>query len=66
METITTKQELLQLIHAHLNSANQNTLEKILELLEDELDVRDARAAIADSKINGTVSWEQIKQENGL
>lgn len=66
METITAKQELLQLIHAHLNTAHQTTLEKVLELLEDEQDIRDARAAIADSRINGTVSWEQVKQENGL
>lgn len=66
METITAKQELLQLIQAHLNVAHQTTLEKVLELLEDEQDIRDARAAIADSRINGTVSWEQVKQENGL
>lgn len=63
METTTTKQELLQLIYLHLNSAHQNTLEKILELLEDEQDIRDARAAIADSRINGTVSWRNGKTE---
>ncbi len=66
MKTITAKKELLQLIHAHINVAPQTTLEKVLELLEDDQDIRDARAAIADSKINGTVSWEQVKQENSL
>jgi hypothetical protein len=66
METTTAKQELLELIHAHLSIAPESTLEKVLELLEDEKDIREARAAIADAKINGTVSWEQVKKENGL
>ncbi|MBW4665870.1 MAG: hypothetical protein KME60_00125 [Cyanomargarita calcarea GSE-NOS-MK-12-04C] len=63
METTTSKQELLKLIHEYLNIAPQNTLEKVLELLEDEEDIRDARAEIADAKINGTVSWEEYKRE---
>lgn len=66
METTTTKQELLKLIHAHLNIAPESTLEKVLELLEDEEDIKDARTELADAKINGTVSWEQVKQQVGL
>jgi hypothetical protein len=65
MEAITPKQDLLQLIHEHLNTAPQTTLEKVLELLEDEQDIRDARAAIADSRVNGTISWEEVKRDSG-
>ena len=41
METTTTKQELLKLIHVHVDIAPESTLEKVLELLEDEEDLRD-------------------------
>ncbi len=57
METKTKRQDLIQLIHAHLDIAPEITLEKVLELLEDELDIRDALAKLADAKIHGTVSW---------
>lgn len=63
METKTKRQDLIQLIYAHLNTAPESTLEKVLELLEDEEDIRDARAELADAKRNGTVSWEEYKRE---
>ncbi|MBN3946500.1 MAG: hypothetical protein HWQ38_08385 [Nostoc sp. NMS7] len=53
----------MQLIQKHLNIAPNSTLEKVLELLEDEEDIRDARAEIVDAKINGTISWDEYKKE---
>jgi prevent-host-death family protein len=39
---------------------------KLLEELENRLDLEDARAALLDTKKKGTVSWEKIKLELGL
>jgi hypothetical protein len=33
---------------------------------EDRLDLRDARAALAEAQQLGTVSWEDLKREVGL
>ena len=63
MQTINTRQSLLKLIHTHLEIAPDSTLEKVLELLEDEEDIRDARTEIADAKIHGTISWDEYKKE---
>ncbi len=63
METTIERQELIQLIHAHLDIAPKSTLEEVLEMLEDEKDLRDYDLAIEDIKINGTVPWEEIKKE---
>ncbi len=63
MATTSTRQFLIELIQKHLNIAPESTLEKVLELLEDEEDIRDARAEIADAKINGTISWDEYKKE---
>ncbi|NJN13020.1 MAG: hypothetical protein HC836_39855 [Richelia sp. RM2_1_2] len=63
METKIKRQDLIQLISAHLDIAPESTLEKVLELLEDEEDIRDARAELADAKRNGTISWEEYKRE---
>lgn len=38
----------------------------LLEALEDKIDLEEARAALADSKKKGTVSWDKIKKELGL
>lgn len=62
METTSKRQSLLELIQAHLKVAPESTLEKVLELLEDEEDIRDARAEIEDAKINGTISWDEYKK----
>jgi prevent-host-death family protein len=39
---------------------------KLLEALEDKIDLEDARAALAEAKKKGTVSWEKIKKELGI
>ncbi|MHC5613524.1 MAG: hypothetical protein ACYTXA_21625 [Nostoc sp.] len=63
MTTTSKRRSLMELIQKHLNIAPESTLEKVLELLEDEEDIRDARAEIADAKINGTISWDEYKKE---
>ena len=62
MQTTTTKQELIKLIHAHLDMAPKSTWEKVLELLEDEEDLRDYDEAQENIKINRTVPEEEIKK----
>ncbi len=39
---------------------------QLLEVLEDKLDLEEARAALAEAKKKGTVSWEKIKKELGI
>ena len=39
---------------------------KLLEALEDKIDLEEARAALAESKKKGTMSWEKVKKELGL
>ena len=39
---------------------------KLLEALEDKMDLEEARAALAEAKKKGTVSWEKIKKELGI
>ncbi|BAY60344.1 hypothetical protein NIES22_04030 [Calothrix brevissima NIES-22] len=63
MEIATKRQSLLELINEYLDKAPESTLEKVLELLEDEEDIRDARVELLDATINGTVSWEEYKRE---
>jgi prevent-host-death family protein len=36
---------------------------KLLEALEDRIDLEDARAALAEAKRKGSVSWEKVKKE---
>lgn len=67
METTTTKQELFNAINTELQHAYEDTLEEVLELLQirrqqDEEDIRDIQSAKEDIKINGTVSWEDVKR----
>lgn len=38
----------------------------LLEALEDKIDLEEARAALAESKKKGTVSWDKIKKELGI
>jgi len=33
---------------------------------EDAEDIRDARLALEDARINGTQSWDEVKRELGL
>jgi len=39
---------------------------KLLEALEDRMDLEEARASLLEAKKKGTVSWEKIKKELGL
>ena len=64
METTTSKQALIKAIYEQLKSASEDTLEAIIQLLEDEEDVQDARVELKDAKINGTISWEEYKRES--
>ena len=38
---------------------------ELLERLEDRIDLDEARAALAEARDGGTVSWEEIKAEIG-
>lgn len=39
---------------------------RLLEALEDHLDVKEACAALIEAKDKGTVSWDKIKADLGL
>ena len=39
---------------------------KLLEALEDRMDLEEAREALSEAKKKGTVSWEKMKKESGL
>jgi prevent-host-death family protein len=39
---------------------------RLLEDLEDRLDLDDARAALAETEATGTTAWEKIKADLGL
>jgi prevent-host-death family protein len=39
---------------------------KLLEALEDKIDLEEARAALAEANKKGTVSWEKLKAELGI
>ncbi len=39
---------------------------ELLERLEDQLDLEDARAALKDVKKKGTISWDKLKADLGL
>jgi len=38
----------------------------LLEKLEDEMDLRDARAALREVRKKGTIPWEKVKADLGL
>lgn len=39
---------------------------KLLEELEDRIDLEEARTALAETKSKGTIPWEKIKADLGL
>jgi len=39
---------------------------KLLEELEDRIDLEEARIALAETKSKGTIPWEKIKADLGL
>ncbi|MDZ7961509.1 MAG: hypothetical protein RMY34_27130 [Aulosira sp. DedQUE10] len=69
MNTKILREELIEAINLLLNQAYDSTLEEIFALLkriddqEDEEDLRDIKEAREDIRINGTVAWEEIKND---
>lgn len=69
MKTDSERKEIINAINVLLNQAYDSTLDEIFELLqkiEDEEDENDLKAydeAKEDMQKNGTVSWEEVKQE---
>ncbi len=63
------RKETIDAINVLLNCTYDSTLDEILALLqkieddEDEEDLRDIEASEEDIRINGTVSWNEIKNE---
>lgn len=39
---------------------------KLLEELEDRIDLEEARAALAEAKSKGTIPWKKLKADLGL
>ena len=39
---------------------------ELIERLEDEIDIREAKKALADVRKHGTIPWEKVKKELGL
>jgi prevent-host-death family protein len=39
---------------------------ELIERLEDEVDLREARKALAEAEKEGTIPWDQVKKELGL
>ncbi len=39
---------------------------ELLERLEDEIDLREAKKALADARKHGTIPWEEAKKDLGL
>ena len=39
---------------------------KLLEELEDRIDLEEARAALAEAKSKGTIPWEKLRADLGL
>jgi hypothetical protein len=68
MEATARRQELLKAIQERLESAYEDTLEDVIELLdirkaEDQEDIKAIQEGREDIKINGSIPWEQVKQE---
>ena len=39
---------------------------ELIERLEDEIDIREAKKALADVRKHGTIPWEEVKKDLGL
>lgn len=67
METITKKQQLLNIIYNKLEQAYEDTLEDVIELLDirQREDLEDIQA-FEDAKNDHRIPWEQVQKELGL
>lgn len=69
MKTDSERKEIINAINVMLNQAYDSTLDEIFELLrkiedeEDENDLKVYDEAKKNIQKNGTVSWEEVKQE---
>ncbi|MEM9922439.1 MAG: hypothetical protein AAF915_01570 [Cyanobacteria bacterium P01_D01_bin.50] len=68
MEATSRRQALLKAIYQRLESAYEDTLEDVIELLdirkaEDLEDIKAVKEAREDIKINDSISWEEVKKE---
>jgi hypothetical protein len=69
MKTEHERKQLIKDINVLLNQAYDSTLDEIYSLLkriddeEEEEDIKAIREGREDARINGTVSWEEIKNE---
>ena len=39
---------------------------ELIERLEDEVDIREARRSLAEAEKKGSIPWDQVKKELGL
>jgi prevent-host-death family protein len=39
---------------------------ELIERLEDEIDIREAKKALAEVQKHGTIPWEKVKEDLGL
>ncbi|NJL52265.1 MAG: hypothetical protein HC930_08665 [Hydrococcus sp. SU_1_0] len=69
MKTEREREELIEEINVLLDQAYDSTLDEIYTLLkqiddvENEEDLKSAKEAREDVRINGTVAWEEIENE---
>lgn len=69
MKTAIERQEIIKAINVLLNQAYDSTLDEILALLqrieeeEEEEDLKAYDEGQEDIRVNGTVSWEEVKKE---
>lgn len=69
MKTDQEREELIQSINVLLHQAYDSTLDEIYALLqriedeEDEEDLKAVKASREEIRLNGTISWEEIKKE---
>ncbi|BAY27420.1 MULTISPECIES: hypothetical protein [Nostocales] len=69
MKTDQEREELIQSINVLLHQAYDSTLDEIYALLqriedeEDEEDLKAVKESREEIRLNGTISWEEIKKE---
>ncbi|MEH2259335.1 hypothetical protein [Nostoc sp.] len=69
MKSINEREQLIKDINVLLNQSYDSTLDEIHALLkkiddvEDEEDLKAIKEAREDIRINGSVSWDEIKNE---
>jgi hypothetical protein len=69
MKTAQEREELIQSINVLLHQAYDSTLDEIYALLqriedeEDEEDLKAVKESREEIRLNGTISWEEIKKE---